>query len=67
MQARCQNCHKPFALSKETVHEALDAMATEGQDHFFLMACPHCRKNTRIPRLDLTRAAPDWKPAADKN
>jgi phage FluMu protein Com len=66
MQIRCQNCHKPFALSKETVHEALDAIAQQGLSHYDA-ACPHCRRVNRISRPELLRSAPDWKaPVAEK-
>ena len=61
MQTRCVNCHRPFALSKEVVHTALDTMAAQHLDHFFNVQCPHCHKFTRVPRPDLLHAAPDWK------
>jgi hypothetical protein len=61
MQIRCQNCHRPFPLNKDAVHAALDAMAAEGLEHYYNIPCPHCHKATRIPRSDLSRAAPDWK------
>jgi hypothetical protein len=66
MQTRCQHCHRPFALSKETVHAALDEMSTEGLEHYYMLHCPHCRKLHRVPRVDLVRAAPDWKPPVRK-
>jgi Zn finger protein HypA/HybF involved in hydrogenase expression len=61
MQTRCQNCHRPFALSKEIVEAALDDMAVKHQEHYYNMPCPHCHKLTRVPRADLLHAAPDWK------
>jgi hypothetical protein len=64
MQIRCQNCHKPFALSKEVVHAALDAMAAQHLDHYYNVQCPHCHKLARVPRTDLQHAAPDWKEPA---
>ena len=65
MQTRCQTCHRPFALSKDVVHAALDNMAAQHMEHFYNVQCPHCHKLTRVPRTDLLRAAPDWKePAA---
>jgi phage FluMu protein Com len=64
MQIRCQRCHKPFALSKETVHAALAQMAAENLSHFDAN-CPHCRRNNRVSQAELKRAAPDWgKPPA---
>ena len=59
MQVRCQHCHKPFALSKETVHAALDMMAEEDLHHYNVK-CPHCRKTTQVPKDELLRHAPDW-------
>jgi hypothetical protein len=65
MQTRCQNCHRPFALSKDLVHAALDNMVAQHMEHFYNVQCPHCHKLTRVPRTDLLHAAPDWKaPAA---
>ena len=59
MQVRCQQCHKPFALSKETVHAALDMMT--GQElHHYNAKCPHCRKITQVSKTELLRAAPDY-------
>jgi hypothetical protein len=66
MQTRCQHCHRPIALSKDTVHAALDAMSIEGLEHYYMLHCPHCRKLYRVPRVDLVRAAPDWKPPVQK-
>ena len=59
MQIRCSNCHKPFALNKETVHAALTAIHEEGLSHYDA-ACPHCRRVNKISRDELQRAAPDW-------
>jgi hypothetical protein len=61
MQLRCQNCHRPFALGKDVIHAALDAMAAEHLEHYYNVPCPHCHKLTRVPRTDLQHAAPDWK------
>lgn len=59
MQIRCQQCRKPFALSKEAVHQALDAIV-EQELHHFNAHCPHCRRINRVSRADLLRAAPGW-------
>jgi hypothetical protein len=65
MQIRCQNCHRPFALSAEVMRAALDTMAAQHLEHYFNVPCPHCHKLTRVPRTDLLHAVPDWKePAA---
>ena len=62
MQVRCSNCHKPFAISKATVHAALDTMEDQDLAHFNAQ-CPHCRRANRISRQELLRAAPDWQRA----
>jgi phage FluMu protein Com len=59
MQIRCQQCHRPFAMSKEAVHAALDHMAAENLAHYNAH-CPHCRKANRVSFEELQRAAPDW-------
>ena len=60
MQIRCYHCHRPFALSKEVVHAALDLVTEENLSHYDA-ACPHCRRINRISREELAHAAPDWK------
>jgi len=60
MQIRCYHCHKPFALGKETVHQALDQMVEQELGHYNAQ-CPHCRRVNRVSRDELLRAAPDWK------
>ena len=60
MQLRCYHCHKPFALSKETVHYALDTIEAEKLSHFDAQ-CPHCRRVNRVSREELLHAAPDWR------
>jgi hypothetical protein len=63
MQIRCSHCHRPFALSREAVHAALDMMTIEDLGHYNA-SCPHCRKVNKISRQELLHAAPDWiKPA----
>lgn len=60
MQIRCHNCHRPFALSKETVTSALDQISEENLHHYTIN-CPHCRRANRISPKELRRAAPKWK------
>ena len=60
MQILCINCHKPFALNKETVHLALTMVHTEGLSHYDA-PCPHCRRVNRVSKKELLRAAPDWQ------
>lgn len=64
MQIRCMNCHKPFALSHETVHAALDHLAAEKLSHYDAH-CPHCRRTNRVSRDELLRNAPDWKKTSE--
>jgi phage FluMu protein Com len=59
MQIRCSYCHKPFALGKEIVQEALDVTAEEEMNHYNA-SCPHCRKTNKVSREELLRAAPGW-------
>jgi hypothetical protein len=60
MQIHCYHCHKPFAISKEVIHNALDALSDENLSHYNAY-CPHCRRANRISFEELQRAAPDWK------
>lgn len=60
MQIRCYHCHRPFALSKETVHAALDMLTAESLSHYNAY-CPHCRRANRVSPDELHRAAPTWK------
>lgn len=61
VQIRCYACHMPFALSRDTVHSALDQVTEEGLSHFNAY-CPRCRKANRISRERLQKAAPEWNP-----
>lgn len=60
MQIRCTNCHRPFALAKDTVHTALEQLVSQGQTSYSI-ACPHCRRVNHISLQELRRAAPEWK------
>jgi phage FluMu protein Com len=59
MQIRCQKCHKPYAMSSDAVHAALDQMTAEDLSHYDAQ-CPHCRRTNRVSMDELKRAAPDW-------
>jgi len=59
MQLTCYNCHKPFALGKDTIHAALDTIAEQKLSHYNAF-CPHCRKANRVSAEALRRVAPDW-------
>jgi len=65
MQIRCFHCHKPFALGKDAMHAALDQIEAEGLSHYNAV-CPHCRRNNRVSREELIRAAPEWKKAVEE-
>ena len=59
MQIRCGHCHKPFALGKEAIHNALNVIEAEKLSHYNAY-CPHCRRTNRVSRQELIRFAPDW-------
>jgi hypothetical protein len=59
MQIRCYNCHKPFAMNKQAIHEALATVTSEGLNHYNAY-CPHCRRANRVSVNELHRWAPDW-------
>jgi phage FluMu protein Com len=61
MQIRCYHCHKPFALSREAIHQALNNLMSAGLAHYNAY-CPHCRRANRVSREELLHAAPDWTP-----
>ncbi len=61
MQVRCYHCHKPFALNRDVIHQALTLLMNEGLAHYNAY-CPHCRRANRLSRQELLRAAPDWHP-----
>jgi redox-regulated HSP33 family molecular chaperone len=59
MQIRCQFCHRPYALGKQAVHDALDYIFEENLHHYDTV-CPHCGKTNHVSRDELHRSAPDW-------
>ena len=59
MQIRCNICHKPFALGKDTVYAALNMLSSGDLNHYNAQ-CPHCRRTNRVSKDALHRAAPDW-------
>jgi phage FluMu protein Com len=61
MQIRCFHCHKPFAMGKEAVHQALQEMTAGGLGHHNAY-CPHCGRANRVSLQELRRAAPEWIP-----
>ena len=65
MQIRCYHCHKPFAISKDTISFALNEVNEKGLTHYDVI-CPHCRRVNRVSVKELKRAAPNWKPSSEK-
>jgi hypothetical protein len=59
MQIRCQYCHRPYALGKQVVHDALDYISEQNLHHYDAV-CPHCGKTNHVSRTELLRSAPDW-------
>ena len=59
MQVKCRFCNRPFALSKEDVHIALEGIHTNNLK-YHNADCPHCGKQNRMTRADLQRASPGW-------
>jgi redox-regulated HSP33 family molecular chaperone len=64
MQIRCQYCHRPYAITKEAVHAALEVITAEKLNHYDAN-CPHCGKVNHVSRSELLRAAPNWHPKED--
>ena len=65
MQIRCQHCHKPFGVGRESVQAALDEMKAQDLGHHNFN-CPHCGKMNHASKAELMRAAPDWGQKADR-
>ena len=65
MQIRCTHCHKPYALNKDMIHNALDQLHSENQN-YYNAPCPHCRRTNRVSLQELKRAAPGWMPSEDQ-
>jgi hypothetical protein len=60
MQLQCKQCHRPFALSKAAVENALDMLEEESLNHYNAV-CPHCRRTNQVSKQQLQRAAPGWQ------
>ncbi len=60
MQIRCTQCHRPFGLTKEVVHQALDKLEAEGLGYYNAQ-CPHCRRLNKVSKDELLHSAPDYK------
>jgi len=64
MQIRCSNCHKPFALGRDTIITALNLIHDQHLSHYDAQ-CPHCRRVNHISPQELLRAAPDWQKSTE--
>lgn len=57
MQIRCYRCNNSFALKKEEIVFALEALE-ENQDNHYDVRCPRCRHINRVSLEQLRKAAP---------
>ncbi|MBS1248797.1 MAG: hypothetical protein MAG431_00359 [Chloroflexi bacterium] len=65
MQHRCNDCHMPYTIHKDLVHNTLDKMTKKGWEYYDFK-CPHCKKTNRIPKEQLVHAAPTWEYEAEE-
>lgn len=57
MQIRCFRCNWSFAIKKEEIAFALEALEESDGTHYDAR-CPRCRRNTPISLEQLQRVAP---------
>ncbi len=57
MQIRCFRCNFSFAVKREELQFALEALEESGGTHYDAK-CPRCRRNTPISLEQLRRAVP---------
>jgi hypothetical protein len=57
MQIRCFRCNHSFAVKREELQFALEAVLESGGTHYDAR-CPRCRRNTPISLEQLKRVAP---------
>ena len=57
MQLRCYRCGWSFAIKKEEIAFAVEALEESGGVHYDVR-CPRCRHTNKIPLEQLQRAAP---------
>lgn len=57
MQIRCFRCNYSFAVKREELQFALEALEESGGNHYDAR-CPRCRRNTPISLEQLQRAVP---------
>ena len=65
MQIRCYRCGWSFALKKEEVEFAIEALeASEGQHYD--APCPRCRHKNRVSLEQLKKVSPSTSTPADE-
>ena len=57
MQIRCFRCNHSYAVKREELQFALEALEESGGNHYDAR-CPRCRRNTPISLEQLQRAVP---------
>jgi DNA-directed RNA polymerase subunit RPC12/RpoP len=57
MQLRCYRCGWSFAIKKEEILFALEALKESGGNHYDAR-CPRCRHTNKVPLAQLERVAP---------
>jgi phage FluMu protein Com len=57
MQIRCYRCNWSFALKKEEIAFALEALEESNGNHYDVR-CPRCRHMNRVSLEQLKQAAP---------
>ncbi len=57
MQLRCYRCGWSFAIKKEEIAFAIEALEESGGVHYDIR-CPRCRHTNKIPLEQLKRSAP---------
>lgn len=57
MQIRCYRCNWSFALKKEEIAFALEALE-ENEGNHYDVRCPRCRHTNRVSLEQLKQAAP---------
>jgi hypothetical protein len=60
MNIRCSFCQTPYTLSRVQILDAMQEVDAAKLSHYDAH-CPRCRRATKIPRLKLEMAMPNWK------
>jgi phage FluMu protein Com len=65
MQLRCYRCGWSFAIKKEEIAFAIEALEESGGVHYDVR-CPRCRHTNKIPLEQLKRSAPPVEEEAEE-